>query len=178
MRLFIGLPLPESLRKRIVDAVGALSGARVVPVENLHLTMRFIGDVSENQAEDVKLGLAEVSVPRFSLALGGAGTFPPRGLPRVLWFGAERAGELLTLKTQIDDALAAAIDLEPERRSFSPHVTVARLKKPKKDEIERAKQALAEIEAAPLAVEAFVLFESNLTPKGAVYREIRRYELS
>lgn len=90
IRLFVGLALPEGLRERLTGLRGQVPGARWVPPENLHITLRFIGEVDEAAAADLDMALARVDVPPLEVAVGGVGHFASRGLVRSLWAGVDR----------------------------------------------------------------------------------------
>ncbi len=105
---------------------GGLPGARWVGVDNLHLTLRFIGEVNRPQAEDIDHALAGLRARAFPLRLSGLGVHTKAGRPNRLWIGAERSAALDHLQAKIETALQRA-GREPERRRFVPHVTLARL---------------------------------------------------
>lgn len=126
IRLFAGLSLPESLRRRLALLAGGLPGARWTPPENLHLTLRFIGEVDETLADDIDAALSGVRSPAFSLELGGLGTFGGGRKPHHLWLGAAHAAGLFALQEKIESALVRA-GCPAEGRRFAPHVSLARL---------------------------------------------------
>ena len=97
--------------------------------DNLHLTVRFIGDVHEHVADDVDMALSGLVAPQFDLSITGLGTFETRGEPTTLWAGIERNPSLKHLRDRVESTLCR-IGLPPEARKFSPHVTLARLKNP------------------------------------------------
>lgn len=169
MRLFVALDLPPMLRMRLVGLCGGIPGARWVQAENFHLTLRFIGEVAAWQAREIDDALAAVRAPGFTLALAGVGTFERAGKPHTLWVGVERNERLDHLRAKVETALQRA-GLEPERRRFSPHVTLARL-----DEGVHAAKLAAFVQghnlfrAGPLEIERFTLFSSRLGKEHAVY---------
>ena len=127
MRLFVGLELPWELRQRMAMLAGAgIPGARWVPMENYHVTLRFIGETPRYLAEEIDHALAALKAPSFALTLGGIGTFAKGGRSQTLWLGVERCEPLERLQSKIETALQRC-GLEPERRRFQPHVTLARL---------------------------------------------------
>ena len=130
MRLFVALDLPWVVRERLSLMAGSgIPGARWVSPDNYHLTLRFIGETQAHRAEDVDLALAGIRARRFALALAGVGTFTKGGRMTSLWVGIERNVQLDHLQNKIETALQR-IGLAPERRRFSPHVTLARLDNP------------------------------------------------
>ena len=127
MRLFVGLELPWELRQRMAMLAGAgIPGARWVPPENYHVTLRFIGETPRYLAEEIDHALAALKAPSFALTLAGIGTFAKGGRSQSLWLGVERSEPLERLQSKIETALQRC-GLEPERRRFQPHVTLARL---------------------------------------------------
>ena len=174
-RLFVAIRPPVEVRARLLAAMGGVGGARWQGDDQLHLTLRFIGDVDRHQAEDVHAALAAVHHPRFEIALAGVGAFDRRGEPTVLWAGVAPQEPLKILHKKIDQAIAR-IGLEPERRAYSPHITLARLPHgsgPVGGFLETASRLASQ----PFQVEEFRLYESDLTPDGPVYSVVERYSL-
>jgi RNA 2',3'-cyclic 3'-phosphodiesterase len=178
MRLFVGLDLPWTLRERLIVLANAgIAGARWVPSENYHLTLRFIGEIPGHRAEEVDLALAGLRARGFSLTLAGVGTFTKAGRSTALWVGVERNPQLDHLQTKIETALQR-IGLEPERRRFQPHVTLARLDNVAEGKIVSYVQAHNLFRADPMPVEHFTLFSSQLGKEASVYTPEVEYELA
>lgn len=167
-RLFVGLGLPASVRANLHVLQGGVQGARWVAPENLHITIRFIGELDRAGAEDVAEALAALSVPAFDIRLSDAGTFASGQRVRMIWAGVVPSEALVALKARVDAALARA-GIEPEERKFVPHVTLARLRDASFDEVARRVSEIAPQVAGCIAVEELVLFESHLGTKGAQY---------
>ena len=127
MRLFLALSLPEPLRERLAALCTGLPGARWVAPENLHLTLRFIGEVDGSQARDLDAALAQVRAARLAVTLAGVDRFGSGRKLRALWVGVEPNPELDRLYRKLDHAVRDA-GLAPEGRKFKPHVTLARFK--------------------------------------------------
>jgi len=125
-RLFVAVDLPEEVRRELSSLCCGLPGARWLPPEQLHLTLRFIGEVDPETGRSVAEALDDVALTPFSLRLRGLGFFPPRGQPRVLWAGVERSEALSRLQRRVETVLTRA-GLAPEGRKFMAHVTLARL---------------------------------------------------
>jgi len=175
-RLFVAVDIPDSLCT-LLHAMGrGIPGARPVGAEQIHLTMRFIGEVDGGMARDIKDALSEIQTPPFSLAIRGVGHFPPRRAPRVLWAGLVPSEELLLLRNRIERRLVAC-GLEPEQRKFSPHITIARLKDSPLKRVGEflAGNALFSSEAFP--VDEFILYSSKLLKSGAAHTVESRYAL-
>jgi 2'-5' RNA ligase len=176
MRLFVGIDLPWEVRERLDSLDGTIPGARWVPAENFHLTLRFIGEVGKHQAEEIDLALAALKAKPFPLTLSGVGTFAKAGRDFALWVGVERNPQLEHLQNKIETALQR-IGLEPERRRFSPHVTLARLDNAPPVKLAGFVQAHNLFRAEPIAVEHFTLFSSLLCKEAAVYTAEVEYPL-
>jgi len=176
VRLFTAIDLPESVTSALGRMAYGLPGARWVEEEQLHLTLRFIGEVDGGLFREIREELAEVQAEPFEIQLQGFGCFPPRGAPRVLWAGVHPATELARLKRKIDAALAR-LSIPPEARKFSPHVTVARLKNSPPQRVARFIAGNNLFQSPPFHVEGFHLYSSQLTPKGAIHRVEASYPL-
>lgn len=168
MRLFVALDLPDTLRARLAAMATAIPGARWVPAENHHLTLRFIGEVAPDQAEEIDHALAALRGRAFLLTLAGVGTFRKAGRDTQLWVGTARSEPLERLQAKIEIALQRA-GLPPERRRFQPHVTLARLGDAPEGKLAGFVQTHNLFRAEPMTVEHFTLFSSRLGKTQAVY---------
>ncbi len=177
IRLFVALGLPDALRDELFAMCGGIPGARWVPEENYHLTLRFIGEVPGWQAQEVDEALAGIRAPGFDLTLRGVGTFQRNGRIAALWVGVEKAEPLVFLQSKVETALQR-IGLEPERRRFAPHVTLARTEKAPPEKLIAHVQAHNLFRAPPVAVDSFTLFSSRLGKEQAVYVPEVEYELA
>jgi 2'-5' RNA ligase len=176
LRLFVAIRPPIAIRERLLAAMGGVAGARWQSDDQLHLTLRFIGEVDRHAARDVDAALAAVHHPRFEIAVAGIGAFDRRGEPVALWAAVAPIEPLKILHNKIDQAIVRA-GLEPERRAFTPHITLARLPRgagPVKGLLETS----GGLASPPFTVDAFSLFESRPTPEGAVYTRLERYSLA
>ena len=127
IRLFVAIPLPESVRTQLSQLQSGLQGARWIRSENIHLTLRFIGEVRNDLASDIDMALSEIGGPPFELALDGVNSFSRGKNPHTLWVGVAKPEPLVHLQAKIESTLVGA-GLEAEERNFSPHITIARLK--------------------------------------------------
>jgi 2'-5' RNA ligase len=175
-RLFVAIRPPAPVRRHLLAAMGGVSGARWQTDDQLHLTLRFIGEVDRHSAMDIHAALGTVHHPRFEIATGGPGTFGRGGRVEVLWAGVGPSEPLKALHNKVDQALAR-VGVEPDRRAFHPHITLARLN--------RSSGPVADFLAATgglanpkFTAERFELCESHLTPEGAVYSTLERYPLA
>jgi 2'-5' RNA ligase len=176
LRLFVGIEFPPELKLRLSLLSTGIPGARWVDPGNLHLTLRFIGEVGRDVAADIDDALGRLRARRFTLQLAGTGVFGG-DRPRALWVGVEREPELVSLRGKIEQALIR-IGLEPEPRKFAPHVTLARLRDPALDQLGDFLAAHARFRAAPLPVEHFSLIASFPTKAGSIYEDQADYPLS
>jgi RNA 2',3'-cyclic 3'-phosphodiesterase len=176
LRLFVGIDFPPELKLRLSLLETGISGAKWVDPGNLHLTLRFIGEVDEGVAADIDEALLGVRARRFELRLGGTGVFGGKR-PHVLWVGVERDPELWALRDKVEQALIR-IGLEPESRKFAPHVTLARLRNPDMAGLSGFLAANAQFRAEPLPVEQVSLIASYPTKSGSIYEDQADYPLS
>ena len=153
-----------------------IPGARWIALDQLHLTVRFIGDVDGALFLDIKTALAETNISPFNIQMKGVGHFPPRGAPRVIWAGLEKSEPLLLLRKKIDAALLK-IGVTPEKRKFSPHITLARLKNTPPQKVANFLSGNSLFSQKPFQVDDFKLYSSTLTPKGAIHKVERIYSL-
>lgn len=177
IRLFVGIELPSELRLRLSLLCGGVPGAKWVDPGNLHLTLRFIGEVDEGTASDIDQVLAQIRAPRFSLALAGVGHFGNGDTPRSLWAGVEKNPTLFHLHDKVETALMR-LGLEPETRRYTPHVTLARLKRAAVPPLQEFLRNHALFRAEPFAVERFSLIASYPTKSGSIYEDQADYELA
>jgi 2'-5' RNA ligase len=175
-RLFAAIRPPQHIRAQLLAVMGGVSGARWQSDDQLHLTLRFIGEVEGHVAEDIAAALASVHHPRFEIALSRIGSFKRRGQLEVLWAGVTSHDELKPLHKKVDQACQRA-GLRPEGRAYSPHITLARLKRGA-GSISSFVETSCGLESQPFAVDNFCLYESQLTPEGAVYTIVERYPLA
>lgn len=169
IRLFTAVELPAELRRRMAQLCTGVDKARWVPEENLHLTLRFIGEVAEDLAEDIAAELDAVRAAPFPLTLSGAGHFESGRRVRTLWLGVEKSEALTALYDRIDAAVQRA-GLPPEGRRFHPHITLARFRNGRPAAVRGWLAANGMFRAVPIMVERFVLFSSHLRSEGALYR--------
>ena len=176
IRLFVAIELPEELRRRMASMAGGVPSARWVAAENLHLTLRFIGEVSEDRLDDITAALASVKGAPFALTLAGVGHFESRRRVRTLWAGIAPNPELEALFDRVESALVRA-GLAPESRKFNAHVTLARLKGVPTAKVTDWLAMGAPFRAPPITVTGFVLLASFLGRNGPIYSTVQEYSL-
>jgi 2'-5' RNA ligase len=175
-RLFVAIRPPAAIREILLDAMGGVSGARWQSEDQLHLTLRFVGEVDRHLAGDVHAALGAIHQPPFDIALNGIGAFDRRGWPDAVWAGVTPHEPLKRLHNKVDAALTR-VGVAPDQRAFLPHITLARLKR-SAGPVDNLLAQAGGLASPPFTVDHFALFESMLTPEGAVYSMIERYSLA
>ena len=166
-RLFVGLELPEMVRFRLGLVSGPVPGARWVEPADMHLTLRFAGDIDNRQADELVGFLDAIEVPQFHLAIRDVGVFGGRD-PRVIWAGVDPDPHLDQLQRAVERACRSA-GLPPEPHSFKPHITLARLRGANPDVVARFLGSRTRLAIEPFPVERFVLFSSRPRVGGGPY---------
>ncbi len=180
MRTFIAIDLPESIREALSRKQAmfrsACLDARWSPPEGIHLTLKFLGEISDAKLREVSAGLRNLArFESFAVGVKGFGFFPDARRPRVFWVGVEAPSNLSHLAEQVEQAMGK-IGFAREERPFRPHLTLARFKVPQP---QQALQSLLsrqdEQELGSFDVSEFFLFESRLSSQGAKYRKVERF---
>lgn len=177
MRLFIAIDLPETVKRSLVGLCSGVPGGRWVNPEQLHLTLRFIGEVDRALFDRIRVSLSSVASPPVTLILNSVGSFPSTGPPRVLWVGIQRSGALASLYDRVEKALVAA-GCEAEMRHFSPHITLARLKDVPRSHVVPYLAEHAGFSEGPVDVKEFCLYSSRLSRQGSHHTVEASYPLS
>lgn len=168
-RLFVAIDLPEEVKRTLAGLARDLPSARWVGAEELHLTLRFIGEVDQSTFAAIRSALFAVRFTPFPLTLCGVGHFPPgRRAPRVVWVGMDPCAALLQLQQEVELALIEA-GIPPDERRFSPHITLARLREGVPVAVERFEKLHAGFACPSFPVEEFILYSSLLTRSGAIH---------
>lgn len=195
MRIFIGIDLDDEIRTRIARFLDGVRGfapdVRWVQPESLHLTLKFIGEQKTEQVEAIRERLRQIQSPALEIRLAGYGFFPTAKSPRVFWIGIEAGPQLAQLADNIDAAVAE-FGIPREERAFSPHLTLARGRggsgspkwrkgdRPNSDfaVLEKRLAAMPTLEFGTMTAREFVLYQSQLSPKGSKYTKLQRYPLT
>ncbi|HWM23975.1 MAG TPA: RNA 2',3'-cyclic phosphodiesterase [Chthoniobacterales bacterium] len=168
-RLFVSLELPRSITERLAKLDPHLRGVRWLEPEQMHLTLSFLGNVPGDVEEALKKNLEAIEWKSFFLPLIGVGAFPGKGRPNVIWIGVGTGHpHLFQLHKRVQEAAIHA-GLEPDLRSFHPHVTLARCRDVSAESVRPFLRAHAGIDAGMIHVESFCLNSSTLFPAGSVY---------
>jgi RNA 2',3'-cyclic 3'-phosphodiesterase len=176
LRLFAAIEIPEPIRDQLPMPDGQIPGCNWVEDENLHITLRFLGDVDNAQAQTIDEVLETIRASAFPLALHGLDTFGGRN-PHALYAGVRPSPALLHLYQKIDTALTRT-GFPNDRAKYVPHVTLARLRSAPDDKIAAFIQAHNLFDCDPFEVTEFHLYSSVLHAGGSVYTIERTYPLS
>ncbi len=183
VRCFVGLPLPgiyqqglgelrQSWEKRLQSHIAWTKQG------NWHLTLYFLGEITQKVLEEVKTNLSQVSREKFSLQAKGGGFFPPNKEPRVIWIGLHKGSrECIDLASRVENTLLP-LGFEARKKEFKPHLTLGRVKKNKNDNWRELQDYLNQIHWSETLVDRFVLWQSELTPQGPIYKRIQEYSLA
>ena len=179
MRIFIACNIPESLKERLEDFQESLKSdedkIKWVEKENLHLTMKFIGETDEKDIEEIKRCLSTVKLKAFLTSVSDFGVFPQKGHIRVVWMGLSPANQINDLHEKIDLTLNE-IGFERTAR-FQPHITLGRVNYiENKDEFtKKVDEIKGDFESEPFKIDRFVLKKSVLTPQGPIYSDLAEF---
>ena len=174
IRLFFALRLPASVLDALLDLQDGVADARWQDEEQLHLTLRFVGEVDRGQAEELADAASRLRCPAPTLRLAAAGAWGGRGRAGVLWTAAEPREPLLALHRKLDQ-LCVRTGLEPERRAFQPHVTLARLPRSLSvngPEVAAWRARWSGFRTEPFLIDRLILFRSLLGRTGAAYEPV------
>ena len=174
-RLFVAIPPPEGVRDLLIDAMDDGADFRWQDDAQLHLTLRFVGEVERPLAEDLAAALAAIRAPTFELRVQGTGRFEQRN-SGALWAGVEPREPVAALAAKVE-RVCQSVGLGPERRAFHPHITLARWKGRRSREVAAFLEQTRGLASDPFQVDRFILFESRLSRHGAHYEEVASYAL-
>lgn len=178
MRLFIAIDLPKDVKTKLYNTQKSIGGnlAKIhwVAPKNMHLTMKFLGDVEDNKVNEVIDRLSLIEYKKFNLTLGGIGFFPNNDFIKVIWIGVSPEEKVIELQKKIDSSL---LDIFSKDQRFDAHLTIGRVKNIKnKDEFAK-KIGTIKLEKIKFDVEEFKLMKSTLTKDGPIYEEINSFKL-
>src|SRR5947209_8983708 len=169
-RLFVAIRPPEDVRDLLLDAMDDSADFRWQDEEQLHLTLRFVGEVERPVADDLAAELAHIRAQPFELRVAGTGRFEQRN-SGALWAGVQPRAPIAALAAKVERA-CLAVGLEPERRAFHPHITLARWTGRRSHEVARFLERTRSLSSEPFEVGDFILFESRLSRHGRHYEEV------
>ncbi len=180
MRLFVALSIPDDVAQQLMLLEGGVPGARWQSREQLHLTLRFIGEVDGRDARALDDALAGIDAPAFELQLHGVGQFGNKQ-PHSLWAAARRNDLLDHLQRKVDNAIRRVGQPQSSgdkyAHKFTPHVTLARMKHPELEKVRQWLTGNALFTSTEFPVTSFCLYSSKLTSDGIIYRIEQEYPL-
>jgi RNA 2',3'-cyclic 3'-phosphodiesterase len=194
MRIFIGIDLDPEIRTRLERFLGGVEAfapdARWVRPESLHITLKFIGEQKPEQVDAIAERLRRISSPTIDIRAAAYGFFPTAKGPRVFWIGIQAGAQLAKLAEQIDMA-TAELGIPREDRTYSPHLTLARVggrsgsPKWRRGDgpnstfavLEKRLTAMGELEFGTMTAREFILYQSRLSPKGSKYTKLQYFPL-
>ena len=174
-RLFVAIRPPEEVRDLLIDAMDDSPALRWVGDEQLHLTLRFVGEVERPVANDIAAALGQLRSPPFELRVNGLGKFEKRN-GGALWAGVDPKEPVVALAGKVERALQQT-GLEPEHRAFSPHITLARWNRRNAEAVDAFLHRNSNLRSDRFEVDRFILFESKLSRHGPHYEEVAAFSL-
>lgn len=182
MRLFVALEIPTTTRENLATLIASLRAItrepRWVRPDNLHVTLKFLGEVAEDELAAVETALGRIrSDQAVTLEFRGLGFFPNEKKPRVFWAGIAASANLKTLAADIEGAMEKC-GIAREKRDFSPHLTLARLERPLPEALRKTIAENAQREFGSLRAGEFHLVQSTLKPSGAEYTTLKAFPFS
>jgi 2'-5' RNA ligase len=176
MRLFIALPLPAGVKEKLLNLRQPVKGMRWQCKDQLHLTLKFVGEVDETTTDELRKKLGKIVHPKLSLTIAGMGYFPESKHPKVVWVGIDENASLKELHKKIEDQ-CQIFGIPPESRSFKPHVTISRTKNTPKRAVTSFINKHKKFTVRDISIQEFVLYESKLHPDGARHQRVATYIL-
>lgn len=178
-RIFISLTPDDATIKRLTELQTGLDDVRWTPPEQFHLTLRFVGSIGPERAEELAAVLGDIATAPFDLTIRGVGTFPhinSRKNLNVLWVGFDDSPALEDLADKIEDHIQM-IGLRPAERPFAAHLTIARIRDADRDQLATWIEEHEDLELPAFTVTSFELMNSTITEEGAEYEVVEEYRL-
>jgi RNA 2',3'-cyclic 3'-phosphodiesterase len=170
MRLFIAINLP-SIAEYIQETQLLLSKPfRPIVPSQAHLTLKFLGDVTDEKAAEIKKCLSTITFSSFSIRLGSIGFFPDDSCAKVAWIGIQEEQKMIQLQKMVDQGLSAFF---PKEKEYRPHITIGRSSIPT-----QIKSSSVRILPTEIPINSFSLMQSSLTAKGPVYAQLAAFQLN
>lgn len=180
MRLFIAVKLDGNIMKNISDFMKKLpdtkGGVKWVETENIHLTLKFLGEVNEDRLGEIKNQLSKIKVEQMNLKSKGTGAFPTLSRPRVFWIGLEgETNQLKSMAKEIDEKLNK-LGFEKEARAFSAHITIGRVKTHANEDVLTFLKNHIDKEFGEMVIDCFYLIQSILKKEGPKYKVLETFK--
>jgi len=176
MRLFVALPVPLDIRARLGALQSGLAGARWIDQDLMHITLRFIGEVAERDADDIIDTLSTIQMPAFEMSLSNLGYFERRGDPHTLWAGITKTEVLTRLHAKVESAVVRSGQAR-EGRKFLPHITIGRLRDVPVDRLGHWLETALPLSQDLFDVDRFVLYQSFRGHGAARYQPLAEFPL-
>lgn len=176
IRLFAALTIPPEIALKLQSRQVGIGSARWRPLEALHVTLRFFGDIREDAARDLDEALLELAAAPFEIALEGVGSFSEGDEVSAVWAGVAENSALKRLAAACERAARLA-GLKPDPRRYRPHVTLAYLKRAEPAQVATWLEANARLQSPSIPISSFQLYSSILSPEGSRYRVEASYPL-
>lgn len=176
IRLFVAIPIDTEIRRKLSSLGQMIHGASAVSEDQIHLTLRFIGEVESTLFHDIRERMHELNSCPLQISVKGTGHFPPRGNPRVIWAGIEPAGDVIILRNRVNTILSKC-GIAYEHRKFHAHITLARLKNSSPKRVADFLAGNALLQSPVFTVNQVHLYSSKLTANGAIHRIEGSYPL-
>ena len=173
MRLFIAFGISREAKDELVKARKKLAYSRLNYARELHLTLKFLGEVKEEKIADIKEKLGKIKFSSFEAYIQNIGFFPPEGDIRVVWAGIEPKEKIIELQKKVEDSLKG---LFTEDNRFLPHITLARVKTIENKKFFKDSLANIKLDKVKFRVDGFRLMKSTLLPSGPVYEILEEYK--
>lgn len=177
MRLFIAVPLPKEVKNVLIDLQEPIDGVRWQREQQMHLTLKFIGEANTQLTKSLQKRLSEIEYSTFTIRLKGLGYFPERSHPKVLWVGLRENLSLKELQQKVEEK-CHEVGIAPESRPYKPHITLCRVQGASKRTINAFFNKHKKFEVEDIWVDQFVLYESKLHPDGARHRRVQTFSLN
>ena len=175
-RVFFGLEIPTEIKQRLLQVMAAVAGAEWQSTERMHLTLLFLGNLEEDRLLAVREVARDIALKAFELNIVGLGCFGQPHAPDYLWAGVQPEVPVVSLYSAIKNQVES-LGLHTERRAYRPHLTLARFKRASAS-VEHLLNEYREAVFGVFQVDEFVLFETQPSAAGSVYRVLERYPLS
>ena len=175
-RLFVAIDPPEEIKSRLTEICFGLPGAKWVDPEQMHITLKFIGEVDGAVLREAREALEAITLGPFEVVVKGVGFFPPRGQPQLIWAGVENNERLVQLRNKVESTLVRA-GLKPERRKFAPHIRLANVKETPPGRMVNYLGQYSLLKLSPFEVTEFRLYSSFLSSERAIHEVDTVYPL-
>lgn len=176
MRLFIAVPLQDAVIRQFADLQQPIDGLRWQDPDQLHLTLKFLGETDPERVPEIHQNLCQIELPTFSMTIKGFGYFPKGKQPRVLWSGINKNEPLEKLQQLVEET-CTAMGFDAETRPFKPHITIARIDGGSKRDVMSFINQHKKFRIPDVAVDEFVLYESKLSSDGATHIRKKSFSL-